>query len=100
MNEVIKRLRRLSKNLKRMKCFDHIEQLDKDIDEIEKIFDKDTPKKVVKLSDIEYGYTHECPVCHQYVGTICESEESIYVEENDYCCECGQKLDWSDEDVD
>lgn len=50
MNEIIKRLRRLSKNLKRMKCFDHIEQLDKDIDEIEKILDKATPKKPV-LSD-------------------------------------------------
>ena len=69
------------------------------IEVLQELVDKVTPKKAVKLPEIEYGYTHECPVCHQYVGTVCESEEGLYVEENEYCCECGQKLDWSDEDV-
>lgn len=82
------------KALKRIRN-DYLNNHNPDCDIIEELVDKAIPKKVIKLPEIEYGYTHECSVCHQYVGTICESEEGIYVEENEYCCECGQKLDWS-----
>lgn len=60
MNEIANRLRRLSNNLKEMKCIDCIDQLDKDIDEIEKLsqdYDElksrfsriDEPKKVLYI---------------------------------------------------
>lgn len=45
MNEIIERLRKLSESLRQTQAFDNLNQLDKDIDEIEKIFDKATPKK-------------------------------------------------------
>lgn len=97
MNEIIKRLRRLSKSLKEMKCIDHIEQLDKDIDEIEKIFDKATPKKPINRinyrTDINAYY---CPNCNGFICNYYDKDN----ERDDYCCNCGQALDWSDEDVD
>ena len=37
MNEIIKRLRRLSKSLKENRLVDGLDQFDKDIDEIEKL---------------------------------------------------------------
>lgn len=38
MNEIIERLRKLSESLRQTQAFDNLNQLDKDIDEIEKIF--------------------------------------------------------------
>lgn len=58
--------------------------------------EKATPKKVIKLKKEQYGYTHQCPICEQLVGTIVMSrnnEFSPYIEEDDYCCSCGQALD-------
>lgn len=89
MNEIIKRLRRLSKSLKEMKFIDHIEQLDKDIDEIEKIFDKATPKKAKPLYIPLVFTPYRCPCC----GTLVKSE----IEKLNYCHNCGQAIDWSDE---
>lgn len=70
MNEIIKRLRRLSKSLKEMKCIDRVEQLDKDIDEIEKIFDKATPKKAKPMYLPLVSAPYRCPCC----GTLVRSE--------------------------
>lgn len=87
MNEIIERLRRLSKSLKEMKCIDHIEQLDKDIDVIEKMFDRETPKKILRSVEdngepfLPRGYG-ECPKCKTVVGC-----------NNKYCRECGQRLE-------
>lgn len=87
MNEIIERLRRLSKSLKEMKCIDHIEQLDKDIDEIEKMFDRETPKKILRSVEdngepfLPRGYG-KCPKCKTVVGC-----------NNKYCRECGQRLE-------
>lgn len=89
MNEIIERLRRLSKSLKEMKCIDHIEQLDKDIDEIEKIFDKATPKRVIIISNDKNILIFDCPKCGKRTHTNFQ---------RNYCGECGQKLDWSDEE--
>lgn len=88
MNEIIERLRRLSKSLKEMKCIDHIEQLDKDIDEIEKIFDKATPKRAIIISNDKNILIFDCPKCGKRTHTNFQ---------RNYCGECGQKLDWSDE---
>lgn len=87
MNEIIKRLRRLSKSSKEMKCIDHIEQLDKDIDEIEKIFDKVTPKKAKPMYLPLVSTPYRCPCC----GTLVRSE----IEKFNYCHNCGQAIDWS-----
>ena len=87
MNEIIKRLRRLSKSSKEMKCIDHIEQLDKDIDEIEKIFDKATPKKAKPMYLPLVSTPYRCPCC----GTLVRSE----IEKFNYCHNCGQAIDWS-----
>ena len=87
MNEMVKRLRRLSNNLKEMKCIDCIDQLDKDIDEIEKIFNREIPKKILRsINDngepfFPRGYG-ECPKCKTVVGC-----------NNKYCRECGQRLE-------
>lgn len=87
MNEIVNRLRRLSKSLKEMKCIDHIEQLDKDIDVIEKIFDRETPKEILRSVEdngepfLPRGYG-ECPKCKTVVGC-----------NNKYCRECGQRLE-------
>lgn len=87
MNEIVNRLRRLSNNLKEMKCIDCIDQLDKDIDEIEKMFDREIPKKIlIKVNDngepfLPRGYG-QCPKCTTIVGC-----------NNKYCRECGQRLE-------
>lgn len=64
------------------------------IDLLQELVDKATPKKAIKLKQKEHGYTHECPTCHKYVGTIVYDD----VEHDDYCCSCGQRLDWGNED--
>lgn len=86
MNEIIKRIRRLSKSLKEMKCIDHIEQLDKDIGEIEKIFDKAIPKRAIIISNDKNILIFDCPKCGKRTHTNFQ---------RNYCGECGQKLDWS-----
>lgn len=68
---------------------------------LQELVDKETPKKVIKLDKQEYGYTHKCPNCSQLVVTILYNVESRLIngiEEDDYCCSCGQILDWSEED--
>lgn len=87
MNDIVKRLRRLSNNLKEMKCIDCIGQLDKDINEIEKMFDRETPKEIlITVNDdgesfLPRGYG-QCPKCKTVVGC-----------NNKYCRECGQRLE-------
>ena len=67
-------------------------KIKRDILTLKELVEKETPKKVIKLKEKEYGYTHECPVCHGYVGTIVDDG----VEYDTYCCSCGQKLDWEE----
>lgn len=88
MNGIIERLRKLSESLRQTQAFDNLNQLDKDIDEIEKVFDKATPKKILtSVKDngepfLPRGYG-ECPKCKTVVGC-----------NNKYCRECGQRLEW------
>lgn len=71
------------------------------VDTLQELVDKETPKKAIKLSESEYGYTHICPACDNYVGTIVydvETKRIVEVEQNDYCPTCGQKLKWGEDD--
>ena len=87
MNEIVKRLRKLSLNLRIFRFIDGLDQLDKDIDVIEKIFDKSAPKKILRTVNdngepfLPRGYG-ECPKCKTVVGCS-----------NKYCRECGQRLE-------
>ena len=75
-------------------CHDAFEEFKEQfVDSYEELLDKATPKKVIPLKEKESGYEHQCPVCKRYVGTIIEDG----VEYDNYCCTCGQRLDWSDE---
>lgn len=67
-----------------------------------KIQEKETPKKVIELSKRDRGYKHICPSCEQLVGTIVleryhNGYEPSYIEEDEYCSSCGQRLDWRDD---
>ncbi|MCR0269756.1 hypothetical protein MKC46_17600 [[Clostridium] innocuum] len=67
------------------------------IDTVQELIDKETPKKVREATKEDYeesGYQYCCPVCGKMVGTKVEGG----VEQDDYCCSCGQRLDWSDAD--
>lgn len=72
-----------------------------DIVILRELVEKSIPKQVKKATRGEYeetGYTHVCPTCGQFVGTKLQSCGIQYgIEENDYCCSCGQKLKWSDD---
>lgn len=64
---------------------------------LQKLVNKRTPKKVKSATKEDYeesGYRYCCPACGKMVGTKVEGG----VEQDDYCCSCGQRLDWSDED--
>lgn len=68
---------------------------------LQELVEKATPKKVIKLPKTKYGYMHICPICNNYIGTIVYDTSAriiVEIEHDDYCCSCGQALDWSDED--
>jgi predicted SprT family Zn-dependent metalloprotease len=65
-----------------------------DVKTLQELVDKETPKKILEVSKEEYelsGYKYCCPICGQLVGTITKDGN---IEPDDYCCSCGQKLDW------
>lgn len=63
--------------------------------------EKQAPKKIVENYYEEFdcgelydkGYVYNCPNCGNEVGAKSLEFEEIFWETN-YCCECGQKLDW------
>lgn len=102
MNEIANRLRRLSNNLKEMKCIDCIDQLDKDIDEIEKLsqdYDElksrfsriDEPKKVLYIDRQRTMYKKKWGKNARYDGVCPCCSGHIYPRYN-YCPNCGQKI--------
>lgn len=80
---------------------DNFELLYFHLDNIEELVDKATPKKPIKhyykstsFIFVKHQSIYTCPRC----GNAClkhytENERN----ENNYCYDCGQKLDWSDE---
>ena len=69
--------------------------LPKTFKELQELIDKSIPQKVIKTTRKEYmkhgGYKHKCPNCGNMVGTITERLE---IDQDDYCCSCGQRLDY------
>lgn len=57
---------------------------------VEQAINKQVPQKVISYGYI-YGYAHRCPVCNHLVY------EGAYGEQAKYCHECGQALDWSED---
>ncbi len=63
--------------------------------DIEELFKKDTPQKAVIVEN-EHSWgkwskmvviEHHCPNCNEEVDSVMN-----------YCCWCGQRLDWENED--
>lgn len=75
-------------------CYVHIaEGLDMGYEFTDKIFEaieKQIPKKPIQNEDDVYQFY--CPTCHSIIGV---DGQMLY---SDYCCDCGQKLDWSEEE--
>ena len=64
---------------------------------------KQTPKKVL-YEDVGYDFHREvnlyaciCPSCGLHIIEFSDIDVE-YVDMNNYCNRCGQKLDWSEED--
>lgn len=89
MNDIVKRLRKLSLNLKVTGFADGLDQLDEDIDVIEKMFDKATPKEAVRFFLPMVFIPYRCPCCNALVNSK--------KEKFNYCHNCGQAIDWSNE---
>ena len=62
---------------------------------MQELVDKATPKKPINRinyrTDINAYY---CPNCNGFICNYYDKDN----ERDDYCCNCGQALDWSDED--
>lgn len=60
------------------------------------MLNRDKPKKVIYYQDREDGYLigeyYECPNCHV------DLEDWQIEHEANYCNECGQALDWEDDE--
>lgn len=51
-------------------------------------------EKPVKAKQDEFMVTYKCPRC--YKGIAFRVGNDIIGNKNNYCCDCGQKLDWSE----
>lgn len=102
MNDIVKRLRKVSLNLKKMRFITISDQLDKDIDEIEKLsqdYDElksrfsriDEPKKVLYIDRQRTMYKKKWGKNARYDGVCPCCSGHIYPRYN-YCPNCGQKI--------
>lgn len=67
------------------------------VDEIYRLRDKATPKKIKKpTSPEDFGY-YSCPVCDGCHYNPLD-DTTWKLSKANYCPDCGQKLDWSDDD--
>lgn len=82
MNDYQKAYQRLTSRVYKN---DHIEDVYKDLEVLGELVDKATPKMPEEI-DRGYGYGY-CPVCGHY------NEHPA-----NYCHNCGQHLDWSEEE--
>ena len=63
---------------------------DEFLEEIKSLIERDTPKKgVIEINDIYGSEDCYCPCCDAYL-------EPPY-ELSNFCPDCGQRLDWSEE---
>lgn len=75
------------------------ESYKEEFDLLQELVDKATPKKPVirGLSVDTHTAIHTCPVCDKEL-IMTNNEIVIYKTKTNYCDNCGQKLDWSDND--
>lgn len=69
--------------------------------EAAKALGKQIPMKPIEAQESQKlgGYKHRCPVCDTAVGRFDKKQlfvKQILHERDEYCSECGQKLDWSE----
>ena len=60
-----------------------------------KALEKQIPKKVTLEGD---GYSDGHLVYDTWICPLCEKRYEVDYDDYDYCPNCGQKLDWSDEE--
>lgn len=65
-------------------------------DTLQELVDKSTPKKVKSKTDKDGRFLLVCPNCGDVYMKFWSDVETVSCRK--YCDECGQKLDWSDED--
>lgn len=66
---------------------------------LRKLVNKETPQKIVKLPKKQPDYAYLCPSCGKVLGKVVTGIKIPYFEEDKYCCNCGQAIDWSGEDA-
>ena len=72
-------------------------ELKQSLDELEELKKRDTPLKVVKRVYQEHN-RYDCPNCDYYLGYIGTTITNTRILRENYCPNCGQRLDWSDEE--
>jgi hypothetical protein len=85
-------------------CDEYVDDILTDCDILQELIDKETPKKPIKKVLIDpYDYDEQgvfknkifqCPNCK---NTLVDEYECIDYSGQNYCSNCGQRLDWSDE---
>ena len=89
MNKYQEALNRIKVHVPEYKLINnHIVEVDKhsDLCKLQELVDRETPMKPIELINDERSTTHNC--CPK-----CEVEVDFR-----YCSDCGQRLDWSDEE--
>lgn len=78
----------------------------RDILTLKELVDKATPLKPQKecVQYVVDGTYYSCPCCGYLIDKFCIMQDNNYkkivITTSRYCSNCGQALDWSDEDVD
>ena len=72
------------------------ELLMKDVNTLQQLVDKETPKKYKIKTDKDGRMIYVCPNCGDILVKFWSEVETISC--RPYCDNCGQHLDWNDED--
>ena len=72
----------------------HSEKFDEELKVLKKAVELCTPKKPIFYYEEQWGRWCECPNCK---NEICGWDDSNQI---GYCQECGQSLDWSEDEQD
>lgn len=70
-------------------------KLEKDIKTVQELIDKATPKKPTYVAD---GYSEGELVFDTWVCPNCDEDYEVDYHYYDYCPNCGQAIDWSEEE--
>ena len=71
--------------------------MERDIDTLQELVDKAVPKKPFYEAD---GYDENGELIYDtWICPNCDKKYEVDYDEYDHCPNCGQAIDWSDEDV-